>query len=174
MILEVAIDLTIPDNTAYTVRVALAQLGYAGLERVERTDIFRLSIVDAQARSEDIARALTRAEVVFNPNKHRLSYTVGDGSSSTIVGEWEAVVADRDDDTTRLQRVLRERFGIRGLGRLDRLTAWRLYEAGRPASKDRLEWACRVLLCNAYSQSSSVRARPDRTPVGDAAVAVET
>jgi phosphoribosylformylglycinamidine (FGAM) synthase PurS component len=174
MILEAAIDLTIPDNTAYTVRVTLVQLGYAGLERVERTELLRLSIVDEQARSEDIARALTRAEVLFNPNKHHLSYAVDDASSSALVGEWEAIVADRDDDTTRLQRVLCERFGIRGLERLDRSIAWRLYEAGRPASKDRLEWACRVLLSNAYSQSSTVRVRPERTPVGNGAVVVET
>jgi phosphoribosylformylglycinamidine (FGAM) synthase PurS component len=174
MIFEAAIDLTIPDNTAYSVRVALAQLGYAGLERVERTEVFRLSIVDEQTRAEDIARALTRAEVLFNPNKHRLSYAVDDASSFTIVGEWEAIVADRDSDTKRLQRVLCERFGIRGLERLDRSIAWRLYEAGCPASKDKLEWACRALLCNPYSQSSTVRMRPNRTPVGDGAVAVET
>jgi phosphoribosylformylglycinamidine (FGAM) synthase PurS component len=172
MIFEAAIDLSIPDNTAYTVLVALRQLGYDRLERVERSELLRLSLLDGSP-SPDIARALTRAEVVFNPNKHRLSYAVDAALESGVPDEWEAVVSDRDDDTTRLARLLTERFGLAELKRVDRSAAWRLFEAGRPAPKERLEWACRALLCNPFSQSATVRARPRRRAVGEGQAFVE-
>src|ERR1700682_1555412 len=162
MIFEAAIDLSITDNTTYTVLVALKQLGYDALHAVERSAIYRLTLSGDMA-PEDVARALLRAEVVYNPNKHRLSYesrATPDGPP--VRDEWEAVIADRDDDTTRVRQLLVERFGVRGLERLERSTAWRLFEIDRPASKERLEWACRALLCNPYSQAATVRARPHR------------
>jgi phosphoribosylformylglycinamidine (FGAM) synthase PurS component len=173
MIFEAAIDLSITDNTAYTVLVALKQLGYESLRGVERSEIYRLTIIDG-GQPEDVARALMRAEVVFNPNKHRLSYDTGSKSAAVVAaGEWEAVVADRGDDATRLRRLLVDRFGIRDLEQIERSTAWRLIEKDRPAPKERLEWACRALLCNPYSQIATVRLRPHRTAAGESAAVVE-
>lgn len=173
MIFEAAVDLSITDNTAYTVLVALTQLGYDSLARVERSEIYRLTLAD-DGPPEDVARAFMHAEVVFNPNKHRLSYVAGDDAANEAAGgEWEAIVADRDDDTTRLARVLAERFGVSGLKALERSTAWRLYEKDGPASKDRLEWACRTLLCNPHSQIATIRARPHRAAAGESAAFVE-
>jgi phosphoribosylformylglycinamidine (FGAM) synthase PurS component len=173
MIFEAAVDLSITDNTAYTVLVALRRLGYEALERVERSEIFRLTILDG-GRPQDVARALMRAEIVFNPNKHRLSYDAGSEPGESAAGEeWEAVVADRDDDTTRLTRTLCDRFGVAGLESIERSTAWRLYERDRPAPKERLEWACGVLLCNRHSQIATIRARPQRTAAGERAAVVE-
>lgn len=170
---EAAVDLSITDNTAFTVLVALKQLGYDSLQRVERSDLYRLTLV-ADESAADVARALLRAEIVFNPNKHRMSYvggsSVGDPGAG---GEWEAVVADRDDDTTRLRRLLAERFGVRGLDRIDRSTAWRLYDSDGPAPKERLDWACRVLLCNPFSQTAMVRQRPNRIAAGESDAVVE-
>src|SRR5450755_351171 len=114
MIFEAAVDLTITDNTAYTVLVALQQLGYGALQRVERSDVYQLILAEDQPPAE-IARALMRAEVIFNPNKHRMSYVAGSPAADRDAREWEAVVADRDDETTRLRRLLGERFGVRGL-----------------------------------------------------------
>jgi hypothetical protein len=123
---------------------------------------------------EDVAGALIRAEIVFNPNKHRMSYerraAAGDISARE---EWEAVIADRDNDTSRVRHLLADRFGMQGLDRLERATAWRLFEKDRPASKERLEWACRALLCNSYSQIATVRARPHRVVAGESAAVVE-
>jgi phosphoribosylformylglycinamidine (FGAM) synthase PurS component len=173
MIFEAAIDLSITDNTAYTVLVALKQLGYDALSAVERSEIYRLTLSGDMA-PEDVAGALLRAEIVFNPNKHRLSYESRAVPAGTPMREeWEAVIADRDDDTSRVRRLLAERFGVHGLERLERSTAWRLFENDRPASKERLEWACRALLCNPYSQVATVRARPHRTVAGESAAVVE-
>jgi phosphoribosylformylglycinamidine (FGAM) synthase PurS component len=173
MIFEAAIDLSITDNTAFTVLVALRQLGYDALQTVERSEIYRLTL-SGEMPPEDVARALLAAEIVFNPNKHRLSYERhAEAGDASVRDEWEAVIADRDDDTSRVQHLLADRFGVRGLERLERSTAWRLFEKDRPASKERLEWACRALLCNPYSQVATVRARPHRTVAGESAAVVE-
>jgi phosphoribosylformylglycinamidine (FGAM) synthase PurS component len=153
--IELAIDLTVPDNTAFTVLTALRGLGYRDLERVERSDILRLRLRDGAMSTEDCARAITHAEVVFNPNKHRLSLAkIGEADLN------EAVVTEKDDDNSRLMNLLSARFGVRGLEEMERATAWRLYESGACASEERLAWACRVLLANPYSQSYVVRRRP--------------
>ena len=173
MTFEAAIDLSITDNTAYTVLVALKRLGYDALHAVERSEIYRLTLAGDMPQ-DDVARALLRAEIVFNPNKHRLSYVSGAVPGDTSpCDEWEAVVADRDDDTARVRQLLADRFGVRGLERLERSTAWRLFEKDRPASRERVEWACRTLLCNPYSQVATVRARPHRTVAGESAAVVE-
>lgn len=172
MIFEAAVDLSITDNTAYTVLVALRLLGYRSLQQVERSDLYRLTLADDEP-ADGIAHKLMRAEVIFNPNKHRMSYFAGSPVADLDRREWEAVVADRDDETTRLRRLLGERFGVRGLDRVERSTAWRLYQNDGQAPKERLEWACRVLLCNAYSQSATVRERPRRIAAGESAAVVE-
>jgi phosphoribosylformylglycinamidine (FGAM) synthase PurS component len=172
MIVEAAVELLIPDNTAFTVLVALRDLGYHELTRVERAELYRLDMPDEGLSRDDVARAISRAEVIFNPNKHRLSIWTVVGQSS--LAQFEAVVIDRDDDSGKLTRLLAERFGLTGLRSVEQAAAWRLFEADAPATSERLEWACRALLCNANSQSSTVRERPERTPVGDGAVPVET
>lgn len=171
MNVEAAVDLSIPDNTAFTVLRALRSLGYDALTRVERTELYRFNLADTRQTRADIADKIRHAEVIFNPNKHRLSIAGETGQSESA--DWEAVVTDRDDDTTRLAHLLAERFGLQGLRSLEQAIAWRLFEDGRSASKERLDWACRALLCNPHSQTSAVRARPHRTPVGNAPVAVE-
>jgi phosphoribosylformylglycinamidine (FGAM) synthase PurS component len=159
---EFAVELTVGDNTAFTVRGALRGLGYDGLERVERSDLFRLRMPDDGMGASDCAAALTHAEVVFNPNKHRLALLA---PPATAI--YEAVVADVDDDSSALAELLRDRFGVAGLEGVERATAWRLFErGGKAAAADRLEWACRSLLANKYSQSYEVRRSPTRTPVG--------
>ena len=152
---EFAIDLTVPDNTAFTVLTALRSMGYDRLTRVERSSLLRLAIKNGAMTADDCARALTHAEIVFNPNKHRLSL-----STEGRTGSAEAVVADKDDDTESLQEMLEQRFGIQGLERVERATAWRLFEGDAPASGERLEWACTQLLANPHSQTHDVRPRP--------------
>jgi phosphoribosylformylglycinamidine (FGAM) synthase PurS component len=163
--LEIAVDLIVPDNTAYTVLVSLRELGYRDLERVERSQIFRLA---ADARAEDAAHLVERirhAEVLFNPNKHALSYAPANAEPVNSNGAtgWEAVVNDRDDDTSGLVRLLQGPFRMGELRSLTRGVAWRLHEARGPAPKERLEWACRELLANPYSQKFAVRPMPART-----------
>ncbi|HXM17528.1 MAG TPA: hypothetical protein VN934_01815 [Candidatus Tumulicola sp.] len=151
--LEVAIELTVPDNTAFTVLVALRQLGYAELARVERAEVLRLSLDQPPENAEEIVEALRRAEVIFNPNKHRMRRTHDAADSNA----WEAIVSDRDDDNSGLARLLADHFGIRDLKALERATAWRFFDEHGSAPKERLEWACRELLANPISQRWSVR-----------------
>jgi phosphoribosylformylglycinamidine (FGAM) synthase PurS component len=146
--LEVAIELTVPDNTAFTVLVALRQLGYAELARVERADVLRLTLDQPLERADEVVEALKRAEVIFNPNKHRMRRAHSAGGSNA----WEAIVSDRDDDNSGLARLLGDHFGVRDLKALERATAWRLFDEHGSAPKERLEWACRELLANAISQ----------------------
>ncbi|MBV8082452.1 MAG: hypothetical protein JO347_11415 [Candidatus Eremiobacteraeota bacterium] len=162
--LEIAVDLIVPDNTAFTVLVALRELGYAALERVERAQIVRLWFAQPAPPLDELVAKIGHAEVLFNPNKHRLSYVSsrersphGDGGT-----HWEAVVEDRDDATSGLVALLAGPFGLRGLRSLTRGVAWRLFEAGTPASRERVEWACRELLANPNSQVFRVRHMPAR------------
>jgi phosphoribosylformylglycinamidine (FGAM) synthase PurS component len=162
--LEIAVNLIVPDNTAYTVLVSLRQLGYGALERVERSQILRLG---ADARPMDAASLVERvkhAEVLFNPNKHSMSYAPANAETASPNGaaDWEAVVTDRDDDTSGLMRLLQGPFGMRELRSLTRGVAWRLHETHGPAPKERVDWACRELLANPYSQTYVVRPMPSR------------
>jgi phosphoribosylformylglycinamidine (FGAM) synthase PurS component len=157
---EFAIDLTVPDNTAFTVLTALRSMGYDRLTRVERTSLLRLDVGSGAMSAEECGRALTHAEIVFNPNKHRMTL-----SSDGLAGGHEAVVADKDDDTESLQELLTQRFGIRGLERVERATSWRLFEGDEAASGERLVWACERLLANPFSQTHVVRRRPSYAAV---------
>lgn len=153
--LEVAIELTVPDNTAFTVLFALRQLGYAELARVERADILRLSLDQPPENADAIVEALKRAEVIFNPNKHKLIWR--EARPLGRAQNWEAIVSDRDDDNSGLTRLLGDHFSISDLKALERATAWRLFDEHGSAPKERLEWACRELLANPISQRWSVR-----------------
>lgn len=158
--IELAIDLTVPDNTAFTVLTALRGLGYRELDRVERSDLLRLRLRDGAMSTEDCTRAITHAEVVFNPNKHRLSVATAADSQQS-----EAVVTEKGDDNSALIGLLSARFGVRGLEEVERATAWRLFESAECATEDRLTWACDILLANPYSQAYVVRRRPLYSPV---------
>lgn len=162
--LEIAIELIVPDNTAYTVLVALRQLGYAALERVERAQIVRMGFAQPHAHADDLVARIAHAEILFNPNKHRLSLTPLDASPRESAGNaaWEALVGDRDDATEGLIALLAGPFGLRELRTLSRGVAWRLFEADLPAPRERVEWACRELLANPYSQTFHVRPLPER------------
>ena len=164
MRLELAIDLIVPDNTAYTVLVALRELGYEALERVERSQIITLEMASG-IDEDDVIEKVSHAEVLFNPNKHRLSYARPNAASSAGDGaaQSEAVVADKEDDTRGLVALLAGPFHLRGLQSLSRSVAWRLFDVSGPASRERLEWACRQLLANPVSQRFEVRPMPVRS-----------
>ena len=165
--LDIAIELIIPDNTAYTVLVALQRLGYRDLRAVQRAD--HLTIVPAAAAPDpaEIIAQLTRAEVIFNPNKHRLSYAVVGAATPYVESELEALVRDNDDNSQRLQRLLATTFAMPYIATIDRGVAWRLHDDAGPASAQRLEWACQSLLSNAVSQTYQVRPRLQRSVFGE-------
>lgn len=168
MKIDVAIELIIPDNTAFTVLTALRELGWAQLERVERAEHIILT-VDDDARPADLVEHLAHAEVVFNPNKHRLSYTVEGSAPLAEPPQLEAIVADIDEDNSRLVQLLANTFGVRGLNAIERAVGWRLHDTHGAASREKLEWACRELLANRISQRYDIRQRAKATSVRETA-----
>jgi hypothetical protein len=120
----VAIGLKIPDNAAYTARVALRRLG-VDVDRVERSEIWFFDESDGTA----LERRIVDDETIFNPNKHRLTLL--------------------DQPVARCGEVWIEPLvpASRGAGR--RAVAWRLFDAnGEPVARAVLDAAIERLLCN--------------------------
>jgi phosphoribosylformylglycinamidine (FGAM) synthase PurS component len=167
--LDVAIEPAIPDNTAFTVLRTLRKLGYEELQTVSRADHLLLTVResdDAAITPLRVAEALSKAEVLFNPNKHRLAYASGGAATLDGSDEYEALVSDKDDDARRLLSLLRTTFGMDYLESVTRGVVWQLHERERAAPAERLLWACRMLLSNAVSQVCQVRVRPKRITLG--------
>jgi len=159
MKLDIAIEPIITDNTAFTVLTALRSLGYEELERVERAEHLLLDLDDGTP-APAIAEKISRAEILFNPNKHRLRFTKADNGATDNASGFEVLVRDKDEDNAHLVKSLVSTFGISGLRGLERAVAWRLDERNGSASSERLEWACGTLLANAVSQTYRIRQRP--------------
>jgi phosphoribosylformylglycinamidine (FGAM) synthase PurS component len=164
--IDVAIELKIPDNTAFTVLTALRRLGYEDLQRVERSEHVILT-AGVDESPERIVMELSRAEVLFNPNKHRMAYAVSGSANGEQPVQWEALVRDKDEDNSRLVSLLRGTFGMRVLQGLERAVGWRLYDRSGPAPRERLAWACQSLLANPVSQAYDISPRPVRIRVGE-------
>lgn len=160
--IDVAIELIIPDNTAFTTLRALQALGYSELEHVHRADYLGLLTSPGAPGSEEVVHALSRAEVVFNPNKHRLLYASADRPPSERPAEWEALVTDLEPEDERLRKLLVTTFRMPYLETVSRGVVWHLSERAAPASHERTLWACDALLANPVSQRYQVRPRPQR------------
>ncbi|HVR46458.1 MAG TPA: hypothetical protein VMT95_07480 [Candidatus Binatia bacterium] len=119
----VAIDLKIPDNTAYTALVALRRLGVA-VDRVERSELY---FFDDEPDVAALADRVAADETIFNPNKHRLSVLERDAPGRGEV--WiEPLVASKAGPAA---------------------IAWRLLDGdGAPVARGALEAAVERLLCN--------------------------
>jgi phosphoribosylformylglycinamidine (FGAM) synthase PurS component len=117
----VAVNLKIPDNTAYTALVTLRRLGVA-VERVERSDVY---FFDHEGDEGALAARVKSDETIFNPNTHRL----------TLLGH----------DAPRWGEVW-----IQSLGPAEHhAVAWRLFDAnGAPVERRTLAQAVERLLCN--------------------------
>lgn len=157
--IDAAIELIIPDNTAFTVLTALRHLGYQNLTKVERSEHVILAVTD-DAAPEHVIMQLSRAEVLFNHNKHRMSYATSSETSAATPPQFEAIVQDKDENNDRLVTLLSGTFGMTALRGLSRAVGWRLYDEGGPSTRERLEWACRTLLANPISQSYDIRQCP--------------
>jgi hypothetical protein len=124
----VAIGLKIPDNAAYTARVALRRLG-VDVERVERNEIWFFDESDDAV----LERRIVDDETIFNPNKHRLTLLDQSVPRSGEVWIEPLVPASRG-------AVYPER---------SRRVAWRLFDAnGEPVARAILDAAIERLLCN--------------------------
>jgi phosphoribosylformylglycinamidine (FGAM) synthase PurS component len=167
MKIDVAIEPIIPDNTAFTVLLALRELGYERLSRVERSEHVFVSVSEGTPVKRVIGD-LAKAEVLFNPNKHRMSYALPDARKIEPL-EFEAFVRDKDENNDRLRELLVTTFRLPNLLDIERAIGWRLYEREGSTPLEQLEWACMSLLCNPVSQRYDIRPRPVRTQVGEPA-----
>lgn len=167
MKIDLAIELIIPDNTAFTVLTALRQLGYSELAGVERSEHIFLTIADG-ASGDTVVKQLSRAEVLFNPNKHRMSYAP-ENARDIEPPEFEALVRDKDENNEPIRELLVTTFGVSSVIGLERAVGWRLHEGKDFAGHDRLEWACKALLCNPVSQFFEICRRKERRQVRELA-----
>ncbi|HEY6327093.1 MAG TPA: hypothetical protein VIW73_11340 [Candidatus Cybelea sp.] len=119
----VAIDLKIPDNTAYTALVALRRLGVA-VDRVERSELY---FFDDERDAAALAGRVAADETIFNPNKHRLTVLERDAPGRGEV--WiEPLIASKGAPAA---------------------IAWRLRDgSGAPVARGVLAAAVERLLCN--------------------------
>lgn len=133
-----AIELKIPDNTAFTALVALRRLGLE-VENVTRSEIWRME--DAGDPQTFAARVRANA-AIFNPNKHRL-IVLADAQPRS----GEAWIERRQEGNE-----VREHLGGKGIDGVTaarRYVGWRLTAAeGVPVRRETLRAAVDGLLCN--------------------------
>jgi phosphoribosylformylglycinamidine (FGAM) synthase PurS component len=169
-----AVELTIPDNTAFTALVTLQRLGIP-CDEVHRTDIYAFEVDDD--RVAELDANIRQIETLFNPNKHVLR--IGDKNpeaGEVWIAEREEAIEegaegledndlwDHDGDgegdegeTARAEAQSGLRLAGRelaGVHSLRHMTAWRLRKDGRDVSEKVLAAAVEGLLCNPAFQKA--------------------
>ena len=133
-----AIELKIPDNTAFTALVALRRLGI-DVESVRRSEIWQME--DA-GDSQTFAQRVRANSAIFNPNKHRL--IVLDDARPRAGEAW----VERRQEGNEVREHLGGK-GIAGVTAARRCVGWQLTgAAGRPVRPETLRAAVEGLLCN--------------------------
>jgi len=131
------VELTIPDNEAYTALTALARLGVP-VESVRRADVW-IATVDAE-RAVALDATIATIETIYNTNKHRLEIRTAARPRS---GEVWITAADETPTITVAGRTV---DGLRGIVRR---TSWRLLDAaGADVPAAILDRATELFLCN--------------------------
>ncbi len=142
-----AIELTIPDNTAFTALVTLQRLGVP-CDEVRRADIYVFEV--AEERAGELDASVRQIETIFNPNKHVLRVRAAHPEAGEV---W---IADREDapqtaPSSAFRIAGRDLAGVRAL---HRRTAWRLRKDGRDVAENVLATAVERLLCNPAFQKA--------------------
>jgi phosphoribosylformylglycinamidine (FGAM) synthase PurS component len=142
-----AIELTIPDNTAFTALVTLQRLGIA-CDEVRRAEIYTFDVEEGHVAELDAS--IRQIETIFNPNKHALRIRESHPQPGEV---W---IADRDEAPAAgaensLRIAGRELAGVRALRRR---IAWRLRKDGRDVPENVLATAVEGLLCNPAFQKA--------------------
>jgi phosphoribosylformylglycinamidine (FGAM) synthase PurS component len=149
----VEVALTIPDNEAETALATLFRLGVA-LEALERADLYRFEVDEAQ--QEALVATLLGLETIFNPNKHVMNVRA-DGAPQAgelWVEELHPGLPEGDADAPEGPVRIAGRL-LPGVRRIERFTAWRLFESGRrPASPEVVARAAQTLLYNPAFQKA--------------------
>jgi phosphoribosylformylglycinamidine (FGAM) synthase PurS component len=141
----VEVALKIPDNEAETALATLRRLGL-DLGDLRRADVYRLELEDRCA--DETLDALRSVETIFNPNKHRLSLR-----SQTEPAAGEAWI----DEPGFEPSITGGGNALRGIKRIERFTAWQLFDAqGNPERPETVTRANELLLCNPAFQRALI------------------
>lgn len=139
-----AVEMTIPDNEAFTAGVALNRLGIP-VARVHRLDIWSFTVDPREVEALDAV--VSSLETIFNPNKHRLTIRATD---SPEPGEVWVMARDETPATTVAGR------SLPGVRAIHRRTAWRLLDdAGNDLDDALLARASETFLCNPAFQEAT-------------------
>lgn len=141
-----AVELTIPDNTAFTALVTLQRLGIA-CDDLHRADVYLFDVDDRFAG--ELEETIPALETIYNPNKHRLR------RCENRPAHGEVWITDVQGGVKAASGGLhiagRELPGVRALCRF---TAWRLTANGQDVPENVLRAAVEALLCNPAYQKA--------------------
>jgi hypothetical protein len=147
MIRCVDIALTIPDNEALTALSTLQRLGVP-VDVLTRADLYRCDV--EEDADHDLLSTLRSFESIFNPNKHRIALRTGTGP---LAGEVWIDALDALDPLGGLDAGR----SLAGIRRLERSTAWRLFDRdGSAAAASVVTAAVEMLLCNPAFQKATM------------------
>jgi hypothetical protein len=145
-----AVELTIPDNEAYTALVTLVRLG-VGCRRLERSDIWLFDVEEREVSALEVQ--VRTIETIFNPNKHVLHALPQPRPrpGEVWIGEREAEAREPRQPLREVELAGRILTGVYGLRRYK---GWRLWESEGEASPAVLRRAVETLLCNPAFQEA--------------------
>lgn len=144
-----SVELTIPDNEAYTALVTLVRLGVR-VRGLDRAEIWLFEADSGVAAA--LEPTIRSVETIFNPNKHVLRRL-----ERAAPRPGELWVGERDEGQAppaHREIVLAGRR-LAGVYRAKRYKGWRLWESeGVPAATQTLAAASETLLCNSAFQEA--------------------
>jgi hypothetical protein len=141
-----AVELTIPDNEAYTTLVTLVRLGIV-CRKLERSEVWVFDV--DESRVDNLEAQIRNIETIFNPNKHLLF-----ALAAPHPRPGEIWVGERDEDADQprpaaLREVCLAGRTLEGVFGYRRYKGWRLWESeAEVASHAVLANAAETLLCN--------------------------
>jgi hypothetical protein len=154
MIRCVDVALSIPDNEALTALVTLQRLGVP-VDALTRADLYRCDV--EENAEDDLLATMRGSESIFNPNKHRIALRTG---ANPLAGEvWIDALDAHDGGEPLAGAALPAVRGraLRGIRRLERFTAWRLFDRdGAPVPTSVVTAAVETLLCNPAFQKATM------------------
>ncbi|MBN1156348.1 hypothetical protein JXA85_01935 [Candidatus Woesearchaeota archaeon] len=128
--IELAVELLIPDNVAFTAFNTLKKMGF-GIEELKRADYYKFVVSD-DVDFDEFSQKLGKVDVLVNANKHKATITrAGDSYGD---GCFIVVVQDIDEPIGLLT-TLKERLGLSEIEEMEKGTMWKLFVKDRETAK---------------------------------------
>jgi hypothetical protein len=144
----IEIELTIPDNEAYTAMTTLQRLG-ADISDLQRVDVWRFEAEDGYETA--LIDRMRTLETIYNPNKHKMRVRESD------MREPGEVWIDDLGHGAIERPVVISGHELPGVMRAVRYTGWRLFvNKGHPAPMEMVQRAVATLLCHPAFQRAII------------------